>query len=579
MARTHLFLFLLVLSSSRLSSAATTVSSSSLSREQEEDRIEALPGQPKVGFSQFSGYVTVNESHGRSLFYWLTESSSSPHTKPLLLWLNGGPGCSSIAYGATEEIGPFRINRGSNLYLNSFSWNIEANLLFLESPVGVGFSYTNTSSDFKEFGDERTVMRENRRESRENRREWRGEPSRDREENRQESREHRRDIERTVERALSREPSREHRRENRRESTVEISRFRDRRENREIGREEERSREKRDRERREIRRGKCFSFPNRFCPTFFSAIRDTAPQENLIFLIKWMSRFPQYQYRDFYIAGESYAGHYVPQLAKKINEYNKAFNKPTINIKGFMVGNPDMDKNNDKLGTITYWWSHAMISDTNYNLILRNCNFTADSFSKECNSSIYNAAADFGEIDQYSIYTPKCVRMKQMRKAVLARQTTEYDPCTESYADIYYNRPDVQRAMHANQTAIPYKWTACSDPVFNNWNWRLSDNSMLPIYKELMEAGLRIWVYSGDTDSVIPVTATRFSISKLNLPVKTRWYPWYSGNQVGGRTEVYEGLTFVTVRGAGHEVPLFKPQGALILLKYFLAGKELPRSY
>lgn len=49
--------------------------------------------------------------------------------------------------------------------------------------------------------------------------------------------------------------------------------------------------------------------------------------------------------------------------------------------------------------------------------------------------------------------------------------------------------------------------------------------------------------------------------------------------QVGGRTEVYEGLTFVTVRGAGHEVPLFKPQSALILLKYFLAGKELPRSY
>nr|VDC63445.1 unnamed protein product [Brassica rapa] len=380
-------------------------------------------------------------------------------TSKSLVTKSTGPGCSSIAYGATEEIGPFRINRGSNLYLNSFSWNIEANLLFLESPVGVGFSYTNTSSDFKEFGDERTA------------------------------------------------------------------------------------------------------------------------QENLIFLIKWMSRFPQYQYRDFYIAGESYAGHYVPQLAKKINEYNKAFNKPTINIKGFMVGNPDMDKNNDKLGTITYWWSHAMISDTNYNLILRNCNFTADSFSKECNSSIYNAAADFGEIDQYSIYTPKCVRMKQMRKAVLARQTTEYDPCTESYADIYYNRPDVQRAMHANQTAIPYKWTACSDPVFNNWNWRLSDNSMLPIYKELMEAGLRIWVYSGDTDSVIPVTATRFSISKLNLPVKTRWYPWYSGNQVGGRTEVYEGLTFVTVRGAGHEVPLFKPQSALILLKYFLAGKELPRSY
>lgn len=83
MARTHLIFLLLVLLSKSTSSTST--------KEQEEDRIKALPGQPKVGFSQFSGYVTVNESHGRSLFYWLTESSShSPHTKPLLLWLNGG---------------------------------------------------------------------------------------------------------------------------------------------------------------------------------------------------------------------------------------------------------------------------------------------------------------------------------------------------------------------------------------------------------------------------------------------------------------------------------------------------------
>ncbi|VVB08843.1 unnamed protein product [Arabis nemorensis] len=347
----------------------------------------------------------------------------------------------------------------------------EANLLFLDSPAGVGFSYTNTSSDFNETGDERTA------------------------------------------------------------------------------------------------------------------------QENLIFLIKWMSRFPQYQYRDFYIAGESYAGHYVPQLARKIHEYNKARNKPIINLKGFMVGNPDMDKTQDRLGTIMYWWSHAMISDTSYNSILKNCNFTAEKFSRECGSAINDAAADFGNIDQYSIYTPMCippqptdqakfVQMKQTHALFLPRRIlAEYDPCTVSYAEIYYNHPDVQRAMHANHTAIPYKWTACSEFVFQNWNWRDSDNSMLPIYKELIATGLRIWVFSGDTDSVMPVTATRFSLSKLNLPVKTRWYPWYSGNQVGGRTEVYEGLTFVTVRGAGHEVPLFQPQGALVIVRSFLAGKELPRSY
>lgn len=68
-----------------------------------------------------------------------------------------GPGCSSVAYGASEEIGPFRINKtASGLYLNKFSWNTEVNLLFLETPAGVGFSYTNRSSDLLNTGDYRT---------------------------------------------------------------------------------------------------------------------------------------------------------------------------------------------------------------------------------------------------------------------------------------------------------------------------------------------------------------------------------------------------------------------------------------
>lgn len=48
--------------------------------------------------------------------------------------------------------------------------------------------------------------------------------------------------------------------------------------------------------------------------------------------------------------------------------------------------------------------------------------------------------------------------------------------------------------------------------------------------------------------------------------------------QVGGWTEVYEGLTFATVRGAGHEVPLFQPMRAFLLFRSFLGGKQLPSS-
>lgn len=58
--------------------------------EEEADRIIALPGQPKVSFHQFSGYVTVNEVAGRALFYWLTEAVDDPLSKPLVVWLNGG---------------------------------------------------------------------------------------------------------------------------------------------------------------------------------------------------------------------------------------------------------------------------------------------------------------------------------------------------------------------------------------------------------------------------------------------------------------------------------------------------------
>lgn len=443
------------------------VSLTTKEEEQEWDRITSLPGQPPVTFSQFSGYVSVNEGHGRALFYWLTEATIHPEKKPLVLWLNGGPGCSSVAYGASEEIGPFRINKtGSSLYLNKYSWNKVANILFLESPAGVGFSYTNTSSDLMDSGDKRTA------------------------------------------------------------------------------------------------------------------------KDALIFLTRWMSRFPQYKYRDFYISGESYAGHYVPQLAHAIVNYNKKFSQPIINLKGLMVGNAVTDNKYDGIGTVTYWWSHSMISDKTYKKIMNFCNFTSEKTSKKCDESVsYAVNHEFGHIDQYSIYTPSCKIVQnetnlnnkyvRFKNTIIHRKLSGYDPCTENYAEEYYNRVDVQRAMHANTTGISYKWTSCRDTLLKNW--KDSDDSMLPIYKKLMDAGLRIWVFSGDTDSVVPVTATRLSINHLNLKIKTPWYPWYSGTQVGGWSEVYDGLTFATIRGAGHEVPLFQPRRAFILFQSFLAGKELPK--
>lgn len=54
------------------------------------DLVTNLPGQPGVNFQHYAGYVTVNETNGRALFYWFYEAITQPKEKPLVLWLNGG---------------------------------------------------------------------------------------------------------------------------------------------------------------------------------------------------------------------------------------------------------------------------------------------------------------------------------------------------------------------------------------------------------------------------------------------------------------------------------------------------------
>jgi cathepsin A (carboxypeptidase C) len=103
------------------------------------DEIIDLPGLPsKSPFKHYSGYLRASET--RYLHYWFVESQSSPDNDPLVLWLNGGPGCSSME-GLLNEHGPYLVTEKGDLRYNSQSWNKIANVLYLESPAGVGYSY------------------------------------------------------------------------------------------------------------------------------------------------------------------------------------------------------------------------------------------------------------------------------------------------------------------------------------------------------------------------------------------------------------------------------------------------------
>ncbi|KAL3649753.1 hypothetical protein CASFOL_006156 [Castilleja foliolosa] len=433
------------------------VTSIRLPKQQERDRIIKLPGQPSnVTFSQYSGYVTVDQRAGRALFYWLVEATKKPESKPLVLWLNGGPGCSSIAYGASEEVGPFRVGPdGVTLSLSPYSWNKEANLLFLDSPAGVGFSYTNSSFD-QISGDEKTA------------------------------------------------------------------------------------------------------------------------KDAYNFLTRWFRRFPQFKNRPFYIAGESYAGHYIPQLSKIIVDRNRGVDNPVINFKGFLLGNPLIDDVYDNIGTFEFWFNHGLIGDSTYASLNESC--PNDSFlfpTDECYKALSTAYSEFGNINPYAMFDTPCDEysgaLKNNLNIPLPWTFRGNDECIVKYTKVYMNKAEVQRALHANIAAIPHPWVTCSDVLRGSWTD--SPRSMLPIFQQLIAAGVRIWVYSGDTDAVLPLTATRYSIKALNLKANSSWYAWYDKQKVGGWSQVYEGLTYVTVRGAGHEVPLTQPKLALTLFRHFLSNQ------
>ncbi|PWZ57663.1 Serine carboxypeptidase-like 34 [Zea mays] len=337
---------------------------------QELDRVLSLPGQPSYSSAsprQYSGYVTTDEHLGKALFYWFFEATDTPDEKPLVLWLNGGPGCSSIGFGQSQELGPFLVKKDvPELELNPCQSAVpglpSGRRVFLHKHI--------------------------------------------------------------------------------------------------------------------LRKG------------------STGRQFH-----RWFQRFPQHKAKEFYIAGESYAGHYVPQLADVIVEGNKkASEENHINFKGILIGNAYMDGDTDLVGIFDSAWHHAIISDELYGDVQKNCDFSLVELSPECSEDVDQYTALYRVIDIYSLYTDRCelgypdfnysVSPKTARGASRRRGRT--------YATEYFNREDVQKALHANVTGVPYPYSLCR----------------------------------GDTDARIPTTSTRYTLKKLGLPIKEDWSPWFHRKQV-----------------------------------------------
>jgi len=107
-----------------------------------EDAVPHLPGYGTPSSAQWSGFLDASQAEpGTKLHYWFAQAEIGEFAAmPVVLWLNGGPGSSSIL-GMLQEMGPLLIDRTGGLMRNPYAWTKQAHLLILESPGGVGYSY------------------------------------------------------------------------------------------------------------------------------------------------------------------------------------------------------------------------------------------------------------------------------------------------------------------------------------------------------------------------------------------------------------------------------------------------------
>lgn len=214
-------------------------------------------------------------------------------------------------------------------------------------------------------------------------------------------------------------------------------------------------------------------------------------EENLQFLINWFKECPQYRDSDLYLSGESYAGHFVPQLAALIVNYNKRFSgSRPIRLKAIALGNPLLDLE-ISVNNAEYLWSHGVIYDEM--LMLRKTVFNESRYLKEAihynlsKESLDVLSKQEEEIGSYTdsgdLILPICLSPAALGQTVyqgalnllhakLAMTSAgATDPCLGDWIHGYLNTPEVQEAFHAHTTHHPLVWEFCGGSViiYNAW--------------------------------------------------------------------------------------------------------------
>ncbi|KAI9829941.1 MAG: hypothetical protein M1819_005913 [Sarea resinae] len=403
------------------------------------------------GVKQYSGYLD-DEENDKHLFYWFFESRNDPANDPVVLWLNGGPGCSSLT-GLFLELGPSSIDENLKVVYNPYSWNSNASVIFLDQPVNVGFSYSGGT------------------------------------------------VSNTV----------------------------------------------------------------------------AAGKDVYALLTLFFKQFPQYAKQDFHIAGESYAGHYIPVFTSEILSHKKT----NINLKSVMIGNGLTD------GLTQYEHYKPMAcGDGGWPAVLDEgeCQAMENAYPR-CASLIencYNSESVWSCVPA-SIYCNNAMlgpyqRTGQNVYDVRGKCEDGNNLCYKQLGWItdYLNQKEVQKELGVEVSG----YDSCNFDI--NRNFLFQGDWMQPFHRlvpGILEK-IPVLIYAGDADFICNWLGNQAWTEALEWPGQKSFNKaplsnlklTDNGKKIG-EVKSSGNFTFLRIHAAGHMVPLDQPEPSLDMFNRWLGGE------
>ena len=376
-----------------------------------------------------------------------------------MLWLNGGPGCSSLT-GLFMELGPSFIGKDGKPRYNPYSWNSNASVIFLDQPVNVGFSYSGGS------------------------------------------------VSNTV----------------------------------------------------------------------------AASKDIYALLTLFFKQFPQYATQDFHIAGESYAGHYIPVFAHEILDHKKR----NINLKSVLIGNGLTD------GLTQYEYYKPMgCGEGGWPAVLdpNTCDSMESSYPR-CASLIQSC------YDSDSVWScvPAAIYCNNALLGPYQRTGRNvYDvrkECEDSgslcytelrYISEYLNNNKVQKALGAEVSS----YESCNFDI--NRNFLFQGDWMKPFHRLVPDIlkQIPVLVYAGDADFICNWLGNKAWTEALEWPGQKEYaakdlsdLKLSFGNSSGksiGSVKSHGNFTFLKIHAGGHMVPFDQPEASLDMFNRWISGEWFPK--